>query len=350
MALQTIPPILYPTITHIQTVRANGVLDADGEKLGCVFMVPATGTINFIAFRTVAVTTSDTLKVGLYTVDANGDPTATAYGSMVAGTQGSLSANTAYAVELGTGATATKGDMVAIVIEFDSYVAGNLQVAIGFEARWNLPYASLYSAAAWGKLAYPAMAAIGYGTPTPVYPWTGMSVPFSARTALNFNSGSTPNEYALRFNVPFPLRVTGMWWQGFANAGADYDAILYSGTTPITGMTQRVDGDAVAGTQAYLNFVQFDSTAELAKDTEYRLSVKPADATGIRLQRSTYLSSALLGAMGGSAGFYESTRAGGAWSDATDTQPTMGLIIDQLDDGVGAGGESVFVHRMRKPM
>src|SRR3989337_2191615 len=127
-------------------------LDAAGEKATTIFPIPADGNITKLGFRTATVTTGDTLKVGLYTVDASGDPTATAYKGMVAGTQAVLATedNTYFNVTLGTQATSVvKSDKVALVIEYNSYVAGNMVITglgvSGGAALIGLPYGDLYT-------------------------------------------------------------------------------------------------------------------------------------------------------------------------------------------------------------
>ncbi len=136
---------------HVEAVLgAPGIgsllMDASGEKAAFIFKIPKSGTITEIGFRTGAVTTADTLKAGLYTVDTSNNPTATAYGGMVAGTQASPAANTWYAVALGTNCTATAGDVVAVVIEFNSYVAGNLNISRTGWKQWNQRFTTLPSA------------------------------------------------------------------------------------------------------------------------------------------------------------------------------------------------------------
>src|SRR3990172_1075758 len=85
------------------------------------------------------------------TLDASGDPTATAYKGMVAGTQAILATedNTYFNVTLGTQATSVvKDDIVALVIEYDSYVAGNMVITgLGSTntAFVGIPYGDLYT-------------------------------------------------------------------------------------------------------------------------------------------------------------------------------------------------------------
>jgi hypothetical protein len=54
------------------------LIDATGEKYAAIIQIPKTGTISKIGFRTGTVTTSQTLRGGIETVDAaTGAPTGT---------------------------------------------------------------------------------------------------------------------------------------------------------------------------------------------------------------------------------------------------------------------------------
>ena len=84
-----IGPICYPPPDYISLPIRVSTLDADGEKEGKVFRVPKSGTISKVGWRTATVAqNTNALTVGIYTVDASGDPCSTsAYGSMVACSQ-----------------------------------------------------------------------------------------------------------------------------------------------------------------------------------------------------------------------------------------------------------------------
>src|SRR4030067_2825700 len=172
-------PTLWPGLTSNITNQINiYVLDASGEKATTVFQIEESGNITNLGFRTATVTTGDTLKVGLYTLDASGDPTATAYKGMVAGTQVVASAddNTYFNVTLGTQATSVvKGDIVALVIEYNSYVAGSMVITgLGSTSTVfsGFPYGDLYTAS-WVKQNNTFFATIGY-TGDVYYPTLGI--------------------------------------------------------------------------------------------------------------------------------------------------------------------------------
>ena len=317
------------------------LIDASGEKAAFVVQIPKTGTISKVGFRTATVTTSQTLKVGIYTVDGSGDPTTTAYGSSTTGTQTSPASNTAYLVTLGTGATATQGDIVAVVIEFDSTV-GNLNIAHTTAATNNFPYSDLYTGT-WAKTAATPILSFEYddGSYAPIL---GCGPPCSIANTT-FNSGSTPDEYALYFKTLGPCKVNGVTIYGGAGAAAaDFSIILYNsdGTTALG--TIAVDGDVRAGTSSTIpSFFQFSSAISLSADTFYYLSLRPDTANNARLLRITSVASAAaMDVLSGGQNFYEATRTNaGAWTTTTTNRPAIMPILSAIDDGTSTGGGTV---------
>ena len=321
-------------------------LNDSDDKVAAIFQVPKTGSIDRVGIRTGTVTVSDTLKVGIYTVDtATGAPTATAYGGMVAGTQGTLSTDSWYTVSLGTAASATRGDVIAAVIEFNSFVAGNLalsHVSANSSYRANRPYRAQYEAS-WtvagtgGNL----VLAIEYDDNTVDYvPGT---YPWSAITVTNFNSGTTPDEYALKFKLPFPARISGFGtlWTGQSNG--DFDAVLYDsdGTTVLESLS--VDNDLASATNALWGYGHFDTPVTLSKDTFYYLSLKPTSVTNVSVATMDVSAAVFLDQVEGGQNFHLATKTdAGAFSATTTSRPFIFLQFDQFDAGASSGGASSY--------
>lgn len=338
MALVTQNNFIIPN-PHIfsGTTFASLLIDASGEKTAFIIQIPKTGTISKVGFRTNTVTTSQTLRVGLYTVDASGDATTTAYGGMTAGTQTSPASNTNYLVTLGTGASATSGDFVAVVVEFDSTV-GNLNIAHANTETNNFPYVELYTGT-WAKSASTPVVSLEYDDGS--YEIISGCIPPGSGTNTTFNSGSTPDEYALYFKLKGPAKVGGVLLYGGANAaGADFSINLYDtdGTTSLASLS--VDGDARAGTgSTVLSMFSFATPVTLSKDVFYYLSLKPTTANNCRLNRYTLASAGSMDGMSGGSLFYEATRTdAGAWTTTTTVRPGIYLQLSAIDDGTSSGG------------
>lgn len=77
MAYQAIQGVYLPEVAMFGAYGSY-LLDADGEKLAFVLPAPKTGNLAQVGFRTMIVTTGDTLKVSFQGVDeATGDPDGT---------------------------------------------------------------------------------------------------------------------------------------------------------------------------------------------------------------------------------------------------------------------------------
>ena len=98
-------------------------ISSTGARFGFVFQVPKTGSISKVGVRIGTAQTPIVSRLGLYTVDTAGNPTTTAYGGSAYNTF-TPTANTFSEVTLKTPATATAGDLAAVVCEFNS-TAGN---------------------------------------------------------------------------------------------------------------------------------------------------------------------------------------------------------------------------------
>ena len=302
-------PILWPGIaSNIANQATTYVLDASGEKAATIFQIPADGNITKLGFRTAAVTTGDTLKIGLYTVDASGDPTATAYKGMVAGTQAVLATedNTYFNVTLGTQATSVvKGDIVALVIEYNSYVAGNM-VLTGLAATIGFPYGDLYTAS-WAKQNTLLFATIEY-TGGVYYPTLGILPVATAGTgsmAYNLDT-ATFDEYGIHINIPVPTRAVGIWVVLAVAAGADFEAILYEGTTALKTVTH--DGNYATVATARQFFLFFSTAQDLTANTDYYIAIRPTTTSNITFYYFTAPSVAAAAQFHGGAGAYRVKR------------------------------------------
>lgn len=327
------------------TAFSSLLIDASGEKVAFIIQIPKTGTVSKIGFRTGTVTTPQTLRVGLYTVDGSGDATTTAYGGMVAGTQTSPASTTNYLVTLGTNSSVTAGDIVAVVIEFDSTV-GNLNIAYAATETNVFPYVELYTGT-WAKTAATPVVSLEYddGSYAVIYG----CVPPGSSTNTTFNSGSTPDEYALYFKLKGPVNLNGVSLYGGASAtGADFSLVLYDtdGTTSLASLS--IDGDTRASTSATtISMYTFTSAITLSKDVFYYLSLKPTTANNCRLTRYTVANAGSMDSLPGGSLFYEATRTdAGGWSTTTTVRPGIYLHLSAIDDGTsssGSGGAFTFI-------
>lgn len=316
---------------------SNLLIDATGEKAAFVIEIPKTGTITSVGFLTNTVLTSQTLRASLQTL-SGGNPTGTFYGGSTQGTQAAPASNTYNEVTLGTPASVTRGDRVGLVVEWDSTV-GSANIAYTGSSgglAGNFPNSNLFTTSWASNSGFP-ICSLGYsGTFYPVrgcWPW---SVP---PTQLTFNSGSSPNEYALAFQLPFPCTASGFW--GLINpANVTTDDItinLYQGTTLLSSLSlPAVTFQSTAGHN--LGQGDFPAAINLVANTQYYLSVLPATTGNIHVDVFNTLDAAHMGAFPGGTAFTLATRAGGAWTAVPAQRPMLGLYLDSFQDGTGGGG------------
>jgi hypothetical protein len=332
-----VPAAVFAHITFTGSLSAL-LMDAAGEKIAKVFRVPKTGNARTLRFRTGTVTTGETLKAGLYTVDASGLPTTTAYGGMVAGTV--AVANNDDSVEkvvtLATDAAMTKGDLVALVIEWDSAV-GALNLSYSAQPSIGFPYPALLTAS-WAKQLATPLFAVGYDDGT--YPLILGANPYTGGiTTVTFNSGTgTFDEHGILWTHPAAGRVMGILASMQIAAGADFEALMYDGTTAVA--TKAWDGDAFSNpSNMRAVMLPFDSPVEVAAGDVRRYALRPTTANSIQtMQGNVGVAGALEAALG--LGNQSTRRLNqGAWDDALTSAVTHIVpIYDQIDNGAGGGG------------
>lgn len=361
MALVAVGRVLFPEYlvgmaSQSTTFGSNTiVLDSDTDRVAWVGRASITDTLTTIYFRTSTVTTGCTVDVRVETV-TNGRPSGTLF-----------AANTAASVVIADGddnvwktatltaaASLTVEDEFAIIITVDTAGATpNLQLTVSPSNLNNT--GGLYpvclldaGAGTWASAAFAFDWILQYGT-AGVIPTSGMIPVNGGGTLTAFNSGSTDDEIALRFQVPFKCRCSGARvFMGNITAAGDFTISLWPAssdddTDALAQVTE--DGDVVSSATADC-FVEVPfSPVTLDINTTYYLGLRADTANNISIGELTTatVANAILAFPGVSAQMYRSRRAwtagtAGAWTDTTTTLPLINLIIDQLDDGAGGGG------------
>lgn len=312
------------------------LIDASGEQFAMIVKVPKTGNISKVLIRVTTVSTSRDLRVSLQTVDlSTGNPTGTLYGGSAAGVQASPSASTSYVVTLGTPASATIGDYVAVVVEFDSTVGSvNLGSIVGAQ---GFPYVSLYTGT-WAKSANIPLTAFEYDDGSypilfgiPYYGVGSTGVTFN----LNTTSGSGGDERGLRFSVPFPCALAGLIVFMNITSGGDFDLVLYDESNNVLA-SQSFDGN-VALTASALQRIHclFTTAINLSANTTYRITVKPTTNVSVTIYQLDFPSTTSMDSLyRGQYGYRTVRTDAGAWTDTTTGSYQMCLIYNAFENGV----------------
>lgn len=342
MTLQSVPGgVAIPNV--IRGSAASPTLSTDAvnsttAKQASIFRVPKSGNVHKIGFNLAAVTTAGAPNIQLQTVDATtGLPTGTGYAASSA-TNFTPAAGW-NEVTLGADVAVTAGDEIAIVIAANGG-ASSFTVNMLTDTIWSggYPFCARFSAGSWAKRAKRPVMALIYDDAT-----CGQvldNFPITSITAATFNSGSTPDERALKFVAKWPMRVAGVWV--FADGDGDFSVKLYDtdGTTVLGTIT--TDKDIREGTNEDTYFLRFTTPITLVVNSTYRLSILPTSATNMTMYEFVFPSAAAMDACELGQNWSQSQRTdAGAWTDNTLTRPIgVGLMIDKFDDGLSGAGET----------
>jgi hypothetical protein len=252
--------------------------------------------------------------------------------------------------DFGETVTVTRGQLIACVIEWAGAFTASDSVAItqfnviGGSATLAFPYGLSVT----GTKQTSALPIIGLHY-TDGYAVVSEHVPAittHAAVAYNVDTG-TADEWGLRFQVPFPCRLDGLGLEGFFPvAGADFEVVLYdSADVVLSTLTHdgNVSGAASAGGQQF----GLAAAADLTANVPYRVTIRPTTTANVTMAYFTFQSANLMDTMPGGQNFYMTSRLNqaGAWTDynaGTFRRPRISLHFTAFEDGVSAGGGSIF--------
>lgn len=342
----------------VTSVSFNNVtLDQTTDQAEWIFQVVADNTsssviITRLGYRTGATLTGaqPTYKISLQGVDtATGFPDGTIKGggSPASATFTPAGTNTWNWINLANSYTAARGELLAIVIAYDSGTIGasnKTQFTTNTGGNTlNFPYA-IHNDAGTRTKQGSTVAMFGYGSASKAF-----GAPLGTNTAFitSYNAASTPDEYALRFNLDAAF-CTSYKVVGFqallqnAATGLSCAFKLYDGTTVLQDVTRTTDSVAAVLSSSKLITVHFDEAtlSTLLAGSEYRIGIQPVDASGnFGITRLEVAAAADLEAYPGGTSWYSSTRSdAGAWSDQTTIRPVMSLIVQDWTAPTAAFG------------
>lgn len=343
-------PILWPNHApsyNSSTLLATyGSLDAASEYNGFVHIASEAMTIERVGFTTGSVTTSPTAEVRVETVDAlTGFPSGTLWNSptnTTNGTSGTLSSNTWNEVALTASASITAGQAFAVKVVYASGGSINTRQISRFNCATVNPYFMSNTSGSDVAAVQTTGFCIGVGSsssawyhiPT-MYP--GLANTFADNTFNNTNSAKR----GMRFKIPFKARCVGIRHHLGATTG-DYNAILADDTgNELSSSSTAFDGNIRANVATGTSRVRFDNPVTLSPDTWYRAVIEPSSATNCSITMATLANANLRSGWPSGVNCHYTVFATSLPYDDSNTSilPIMDIIIDQLDDGVSAGGQ-----------
>lgn len=358
MAIVAVPPFTIPGLQG-QAAGAPGytadTMAASGARVAMLIGIDQAGTLDWFEFRTGAVTNNpdNGIRFSFQNINpADGNPDGTQ--DQFRDWTGTLSANTwqvppGVMTDDGTDGGAKRvvsaGDRLFCVVDFVSFVAGDSFQVTNYGVNTFLNYyVAVHNGSSWSKQidVIPTIA-LKYadGTYKPVHP-LGAVFPMATINTRTFNSGSTPDERAVRFTLDAPMRVAGVWVRIDLDAAAD--VVLYDtgGSVVASGSLLATERASTAGLPVFVPFV---SRPTLTAGAVYRVAVKPTTTSNVSVYDYAVASAARLAGAPTGATWYSSTRTdAGSWTDDDTIVPSWtALVIDGIDDGtVTAGGAFPF--------
>ena len=329
MTLQVVKGRLYLPRPINATGFGGFVIDAADEKAACMVQAPKTGTISKIGWRSGTVTTGADILVRVETLDESASrsrPSGTLWATDTSATQTvqDTDDNTWFTTTLTAGASVTKGDKLAVVISQPSSSAGNMQVSsiavdtlIGTVGQF--PYGMIYTTSWTGSGSAPLAIALEYSDGSYEFIET---LPIKSVNSTAFSNSSTPDSRGLRFQLPFPCRVTGGWVYIALTENVDIKLVNTSYDQGAgTGILASVSFDKDTSRIASANFLAFAFTAtvNLSASTNYRLLIEPSSTTNLTVYDHEVNSLALLDAYPGGQNFHLTTAkdptGDGSWTN-----------------------------------
>ncbi len=299
--------------------------------------IPRTGNITHIGWRCATLFTGtiapDITGVSTAAQDTNG----TLYGGCAAGSQVNPASNTVYETALGTQAAAVLGNLVCVRYLVTAYGSGSFGLATKNLTgnTSHIPGCRFYTGS---LIASPGSNPVLYFKysdgviVTPELCWTPNLDAF-----LGINTGSTPDEYGVQIQRPYPWTLESIHLYGSQPIlASDFDIVMYNAAGTVIGNSPmlNVDTDNLYGS-AYVGhqLILVNHTPIMAANTPYYIFGKPKTATAntFRLHEVTFGSNAELRGFTDDALYCHAQRTdAGAISVSNTVLPFMKLGIRKI--------------------
>jgi len=342
-----------------------GTIDASAEKFamtGRVWWPDRADTskdISTVSIRVGAVSSfnaSSQWRVSLQDIDTTAGPPIRPDGtvdqSFVSAAGTGPTANSWNTVTLSSNRTVTLGDLFAVVVDYSAFtstssiiIQGLNTAATGFR---QLQTDCVLFTASWASQAFVPTVVFGFSDGT-----YGTFLNAAVNNVYNtraFNSGSTSSgslstgdERGNEWVQDITMKADGCWMDINPASGADFDIVLYEGTTALQTITVDSNALQVAGSVRRTYFAFSGDPETLTAGNTYRLMVKPTTTNNVTIYTVTISDSNYRSLLFQDDVLGNSRVDGGSFGAGTNLEvAVMGLTICAVDDG--AGGASGPAH------
>lgn len=325
------------------------LIDSSTDRVAIIFRAGFTDTIDQIAVGFGAAPTVANVDYRVETVDtaSNATPTGTLWATNTAATNLTPSANTVVAGTLTAGASITRGNMVALVVQ-ETGGGGSIALNVNRFELNTAPLATPSGAVAYGSnnlsgsysnAALLPVIAVHLSTANKwiyVTPALPLIESFTTVTFTTSTGATTGTRRGIYWTQPYAATLDGMWIKMQTAAAGDFDVILYDAAgTQLQKMLAAYDSSQ----QRVVNTVgmwslPFDNTYDLVAATDYRLAIVPTTTNNVITTEFAVNTAAHMGAVPGGINMYLTKFVSSAWAQVTTERVMMGLRFSQLDNGV----------------
>lgn len=337
-----------PEVTSTPTLTGLSLNDTD-NAVWAIYQAVTADPITHIGVRHTSTTgTSPTYKASIQGVSSTGFPDGTIKGggspASATFSPSSLSwgASTWHWVALDNAYTPSRGEEIALHVTYDSGTVGAGNTS-SFVYTVNMPssgrpYGGDFQTTNTKRDGSPA---ICYRTASGRY-----GFPLQNTGNVVFQSGSSPNEYGVKFTLPAwgsTYKLAGVRWLCSLPSSGTFTCKLYDGggasdTTVLQSLTSA-DGDTSQSGNRLQTILFSDTTlATLTFGNTYRLTLTAASANNCTMYYAdvSEADDFLAWPLGTAASWTE--RSGGNWTDVATRRPYGELILNDFTAASGGGG------------
>lgn len=344
--MTTVAEFQFPTVFGAGTANQrflNTTISAVGNLLGLVFKAPAGGDITGLGFRNAGITTPDSVDVRLEGVDdTNGLNSGSLAGTNTNASESISTANTWHDVTFTSSYSATKGELLAAVIEAPSGFTGNFNLS--FTDRLDFAHLSFpYMIDSGGKAGgdWPCIS-VNYGG---TYYFINNAFPITEANTININTSSDPDEVGIYFKFSVGMTVNAFWMIADRDS-SNCTVTLYDSDGSTVLESVSIDTDVSVGGSNRIERHPFSGEYTLNADTWYRLTLQSDTTTSVSVNEFVCNSNAILGQILGTTDCYKTYRTdAGSWTEQNTAYPLMGLMINGVETTTGGGGTTTSNNR-----
>jgi len=323
-------------------------------RVGWVAMaIDHNSVITHVGFRqgtTTGTPASGSYKIGLYTVDGSGLPTATDLGGgsptevtfqPTSGNDGAF-----IWVALTNSVTIARGTFFSIVLQNNADTSANGITCAhrgntyGWGPNNSLPYELTYAASAWtkGSSAF-RQPVFGFKSSTAVYGFTSRATEFATTISTSGQRATCKFTLPDGWGNTFKIKAVRGAFRVGAAAGSYIAGIWNGAGTLLQGGTLDSDISRALGANNNMDLAFADATLPtLSFGTTYYAGIESVSSSSISVTNMLFsdANDQLAFPLGTDVAY--STWNGSAWSDTTTSRPIVTLVLDDITSDTGGSG------------